>query len=405
MKTQTLIDKIIFAGIIILLVFAPLAFGSVHVWAYSVIQFGVLVLILLWFVDRLLVSRSGTLSWVKTPINLLLILFTGFIVLQTIPLPSSFVGAVSPETFADKTAAFTLLASASGQSANLSWMPISYYLHPTLIELLKLLSYFGIFFLVLNTVKSKRQVDVLIYTLICIGLFEAVYAIYQVFSPTHRIWWRPGGGRYATGTFIGSNHFAGYMEMVACITFGFFISQKKKQPRLQSGLGGTRAFVQRFIGWLAPESSRPKSVVLFFMGVVMVVALLMSASRGGIIGVGLSMLFMSILYFFKQGYRRYSVLTLLFFLAAFFYGLHLGIDPTLDKFEHTEGLSRRLDTSRSMIPMLKDYAAVGVGWGNFSYPYPRYVPADYDGVSSSGYSHNDWLEAGTETGVPGMMIL
>jgi hypothetical protein len=68
-------------------------------------------------------------------------------------------------------------------------------------------------------------------------------------------------------------------------------------------------------------------------------------------------------------------------------------------------LSRRLDTSRSMIPMLKDYAAVGVGWGNFRYPYPRYVPADYDGVSSSGYSHNDWLEAGTETGVPGMMIL
>jgi len=413
MKTQTPIDKIIYVGIIILLIFAPLAFGSVHVWAYSVIQFGVLVLILLWFVDRLLVSRSGTLSWVKTPVNLLMILLIGFIVLQTIPLPSSFVGAVSPKTLADKTAAVTIPASATTgnvgeSSASLSWTPISYYLHPTSMELLKLLSYFGMFFLVINTIKSKRQIDVLIYTLIFIGLFEAVYAIYQVFNVTTRVWWWPGragGGRYASGTFIGSNHFAGYMEMIVCVTFGFFISQEKKQQRMEPGLGGMRAFVQRFIGWLAPESSRPKSVVLFFMGVVMVVALLMSASRGGIIGIGLSMLLMSILYFFKNNYRRYGVLTLFFFLAAFSYGLHLGMDPTLDKFERSEGLSRRLDTSRSMIPMLKDYAAVGVGWGNFRYPYPRYVLADYDGVSSSGYSHNDWLEAGTETGVPGMMIL
>jgi len=35
------IHSVIFIGIIFLLVFAPLAFGSVHVWAYSVVEIGV----------------------------------------------------------------------------------------------------------------------------------------------------------------------------------------------------------------------------------------------------------------------------------------------------------------------------------------------------------------------------
>jgi len=50
-----------------------------------------------------------------------------------------------------------------------------------------------------------------------IFLFEALYAIFQVFSDTPMVWWwksRFGGGGRASGTFIGSNHFAGYMEML-----------------------------------------------------------------------------------------------------------------------------------------------------------------------------------------------
>ena len=43
------IHSVIFIGIIFLLVFAPLAFGSVHVWAYSVVEIGVCLLLILWF--------------------------------------------------------------------------------------------------------------------------------------------------------------------------------------------------------------------------------------------------------------------------------------------------------------------------------------------------------------------
>lgn len=50
-----------------------------------------------------------------------------------------------------------------------------------------------------------------------------------------------------------------------------------------------------------------------------------------------------------------------------------------------------------------------MGWGNFRYVYPRYVPKDappgFDGVDAAGYSHNDWIEAGAEIGRLGAGLL
>ena len=265
------------------------------------------------------------------------------------------------------------------------------------------------FFLVVNTLKSKRQIDILIYFLVFTGLFEALYAIYQVFTDTPNVWWwqsRVGRANYASGTFIVSNHFAAYMGMLVSLTFGFMIAQKKKSKRLVSGLGGLRGIVQKIVNDFSPESSQAKTIFLFFAGIVMGVSLLMSASRGGILSLGLAMLFVSTLMLFKKAFRKYAVLSIGFCLIALLYALHLGIDPTLQKFEHSDrGLQQRLITTRSMFPMLADYPAAGVGWGNFRYLYPRYVPTEYDGVSSSGYSHNDWIEAGTETGYPGLAIV
>ena len=96
------IDKFIFAGIISLLVFAPLAFGSVHVWAYSLVEIGVFSLLLLWVVNGLIASREETLAWAKTPLNLFAVLLLAFIGLQLTPLPPVLAALVSPGTVADK---------------------------------------------------------------------------------------------------------------------------------------------------------------------------------------------------------------------------------------------------------------------------------------------------------------
>jgi len=523
-KNQSTCDRIIFSGIAALLIFAPLAFGSVHVWAYSLIELGVFFLLALWFADRLLFSRRDAIEWVKTPVNLFLVLLLFLIGLQMAPLPSSLISFLSPQTFADKMQLFEVMAKTKDFGLDGSrWTCLAYYLHPAITEWLKLATYMGMFFLVLNSIRSKRQINILIYILILIGLFEALYAIFQVFSDAPMVWWwksRFGSGGRASGTFIGSNHFAGYMEMLIPLIFGFMLAQKRQKTEVRNqkpedrgqgdgwmnrmipagldgkkrgrrtevrgqrtesvrraegeksrrlegeksrsrrskgiiqgfrdkgsevdpqitqidadyekeeksvgrqitrirkkGIGiqkfgdlgieggkGQRTVRQWVVSWFSPESAQPKVIFLFFVGITMALALLLSGSRGGILFLAGAMFLMSVLFFTKRGFRRYGIAAAGFCLISFAYGLHIGIDKTLERFEQTKGLDSRLFITKTIMPMLWDYPAVGVGWGNFRYLYPKYIK-DHDRVSGCGYAHNDWIEAGTEVGLAGGILI
>ena len=158
---QQLIEKpsrcetVVFVGCGVLLVFAPLAFGSVHVWAYSFVEIGVFSLLLLYFLDRLLYSRTERLEWVKTPLNTFLILFVLFILFQLIPLPESILSYISPKTAADKSKLIDILSKAGREVSSRQFL--AYYRHRVITELLKLLSYMAMFFLVLTNVHPKAK--------------------------------------------------------------------------------------------------------------------------------------------------------------------------------------------------------------------------------------------------------
>ena len=403
-EKTTKCEAVVFWGCGVLLVFAPLAFGSVHVWAYSFVEIGIFSLLLLYFLDRLFFTRAERLEWVKTPLNLFLILFVLLILFQLIPLPESILSSISPKTSADKSKLIDILSKAGRDVSSLHFL--AYYRHRVITELLKLLAYMAMFFLVLNTLKSKKKINTLIYLLIIIGLFETVYAVYQVFSVTPKIWWwTKTRTPFASGTFIVSNHFAGYLEMVLPLCVGFMIANRQRNKRLQSGLKDNRFSLNRLIDRLSPESANPRMIFLFFCSILMAVALLLSGSRGGIIAIGISMGMISILFFTKKRYRSYGYMVICLLIVGAIYASNIGISATLDKFEQTEGLHRRLYTSKTMVPMLLEYPVSGVGWGNFKYLYKRHVATDYDGISSSGYLHNDWLEAGIETGFLGGVLI
>jgi O-antigen ligase len=310
--------------------------------------------------------------------------------------------------YADKKQLFTIVAKASDTPTDgPSWMMLSNSSHATLVVGLKVAAYCGMFFLVLNTVTSKQRMDILVYTIILIGLFQSVYAIVQTVSIAPKVWWwksRVGRLQWASGTFIVSNHFAAYMNMVLFLAFGFLIAQRKRTQRLMSGLGGLRSFSQKVVGWVAPESTRPKMIFFFFTALLIGLAVLLSASRGGILSLGVTMLFMAGLFLFKKRYSIYTGLALLLCMATLAYGVHVGIDPTIEKFENPHNRDGRFHVLRTIIPMIGDYPVLGVGLGNFRYVYPRYID-DYDRVRSSGYAHNDWIENGTETGLLGLSLI
>lgn len=402
---QSRLEKGVVHGLIPLLIFSPLAFGAVHVWAYWLMEIWAFSLIFLWSADRLLIACSDNLKWIHSSVNLGWIAFCLLVFLQITPLPAGWVGLLSEKTFSSKSQIETILETTAKPG---EWMILAHALHPALTEGLKLLVYVGIFFLVIHTVRSKKQINLLVWVLIGLGLFETLYGISQTFSHNPRIWWwksRMGGARFASGTFVVSNHFAFYLEMICFLSAGFVLAQKRPDKRFLSGRGGLRAQVQRFVNWFAPESSRPRMVLLSFSTVIMATGLFLSASRGGILAAAFAMLMMAGLFWMKKGYRRWGGFALGLFLIALIYGLHIGMDPTLRKFEKEQGLYHRLLTSQSLLPMIRDYPVTGVGWGNFRFLYPRYCPREYDGVSSSGYAHNDWLEAGAETGLLGLGLI
>ena len=206
------IDKIVFSGIIFVLVFAQLAFGGVHVWAYTVFEITVLLLFLLHICNHVvskhrtskgLRGKVGiTLQWVVSPLNIFFVLIISLIVIQVIPLPPFIVKFVSPHTFELKKNVYEL-TSVPGDSAN-AWMNLSLYSLATYNGLTKLLSYAALYFMIINTVRDRKRIKTLVYVLIIMGLFQVLYGVAQTYSSSQKIWWWANnyGRGWVTGTYI-----------------------------------------------------------------------------------------------------------------------------------------------------------------------------------------------------------
>ncbi len=409
---SSLIDRLILAAVAALLILTPMAFGSVHVWAYSLVTVSVFILIVIWFIDHVALRSSKHLTLVRTPADLALVLLLLVIGLQMVPLPSFLVALLSPQTYAHKKEAFDILAAAGGSSAKQNWMTISYYLHPTRLEGLKVVSYLGIFFLVVQTVRTKKQINFLIYVLILTGSFEALYGTFQSLGQNPYVWWWPGqkaGVVYASGTFIGSNHFAFYLELVLPLTVGFTLAQYSGKQRLRTGLGGARAFIQKVVDLVYPESANPKRFLMGICVLLMGIALVLSASRSGILSLSVSASCMAVLFLGRRRLRKWGMAVCLLLVSIFLLALFLGMTPTVDKFHDIDELWRRLYTTKTLVPILMDYPLLGVGWGNLKQIYPRYIPLDapenFNGLTAAGYAHNDWIEAVTEIGIIGGLVI
>ena len=103
-----ILDHTIKLILIFLLVFTPLAWGSMDLWASSVMELGILLIIVLWGLQLMMKSTSnqgrtpGTRSmvierqWAFPAV--LLAVFVGLVIFQTVNLPSMLIQIVSAKT-------------------------------------------------------------------------------------------------------------------------------------------------------------------------------------------------------------------------------------------------------------------------------------------------------------------
>lgn len=179
-------NRIIEICLIVLLVFTPLARGTVQTWAVSIAHFITLIMLTAYL---LRIIFDAQLRWVKTPLDLPLI-------------------------------ALFFLAVVS------SFFSIERY--ASLLALIKLANHIIVYFIIVNTIRERHQVRRVAYTIIGVGCFLALFGMIKYLGEVCPPWW-DYDVKYKgmVATFGCKNHLAGYMEMAIPISIGLMIAVRK----------------------------------------------------------------------------------------------------------------------------------------------------------------------------------
>jgi len=392
-------SRIIEIGMIFIFIFSPLAFGSVEIWAYTIVEI-VSGIILISFLVYLHTARKLYYSQPLVPhqfrgrrivpLLLGLCLFMAGVLLQLIPLPLSFIRTISPAT-----AKFWLLTGISPTS----WRPLSCYPGLTFSELLKLLSYLIIsIVLFLYQPRGKTKVNfisTLIISIIMVGFIISMVGIIQHFSCPGKLYgFREIKSGASFGPYVNRNHFAGYIQMVLPLALGVFLSLVL--INISSRPAGFKQLLLK---------TDPRILLIGFGSVIMAIALLLSLSRGGIISfLGSMVYFILLAGCYRMINRRiitwFVILVLILTLMVVIY---FDFDPVLSKFialksSHASTVGR-LGIWRDSWNIFKDFPVIGTGLNSFIKIHPYYSTAN----RRYFYTHaeNDYIQLLGEMGIWG----
>ena len=224
------------------------------------------------------------------------------------------------------------------------------------------------------------------------GLLLTVIALVQAVSPDpRRIYglWKPTFDWGVFGPYVGRSHFAGYLVMAIPLGLAF---------ALESLQSLRRSWRRRRVGWLALGGPEGNDLVRRSAeAMVLLVGLLASRARGGILGFGVSALAL----LFAGRFRRVGLLVGV--LAAAVGVAWIGLGDIVGAFQ-SRGIKRsRLDLWADMLPMARRFPVFGVGFNAFATAYPHYQTVwQTDWI---GEAHNDYLQVLFDLGLLGVALV
>lgn len=329
-------------GICILVAFTVLAHGAVESWSVFILEIGAALLFLLWGV---LASRLERVEIHWNSLYWPLLTLGGFALLE-------------------------LLAS------------LSFYPYATKTELLKAAAYLLVFFLAVESFRTRKQWQSFVWFLIILGSFVSLLAIVQHFTFNGKLYWfrvlPPGVVPF--GPFVNHNHFAGFVEMTS-------------PPGLAMLLAGA--------------VRRDKLLLLILLSVLPIGALALSASRGGIISFLIEFALLTALVYRKDDAKRQLLMAGGLAFVAVVLAVWLGLGWTVERFERSTpgdlSRDRRVSIYKDTWRIIEGHPWTGTGLGTLQSVFPRYE-SYYDGFVVD-HAHNDYLELLAETGLIGGLCM
>lgn len=387
---------LLLAGCGVLLVFAPLAFGSVHTWAYyplGLATAGLSILALAWGLFLWYASPTGSMAWPRPPIWGAVLGFGLLVLWQVTPLPQGLAGLISP---------VALQIRSLGNGYGLAdFVPLSLNPYATQLECLKWWPAVVVFYLLLYTVNSRRQIKGLIWLVLGVALFEVVYGFWHLRTRLIWGWKNPYGLTRLCGTFINYNYLANYLVLAILLGFGLLLAQRESIPRMGSVSG--RHWLRQ---WSRAEQLEPlfRSVFLFFWLISLLVALFFTGSRGGMISLLVGLSLMAFLVRGGRWKKGHIVLMGVLLLAGVLYSLYLGTGPYLERLFILSETRGRILASKMAWSQWWEFPWLGSGLGTFDDLAYRYQPAEL-GATRFMHAHNDWLQLLAETGILGFILV
>jgi O-antigen ligase len=249
----------------------------------------------------------------------------------------------------------------------------------TRTEILRVAACWIVFFLGSQAFRTRADLRTLAWFLMILCFVVSLLAIAQYFTAGNEIYWfRPVTGNIKPfGPYVNRNHFAGFVELTLPTGVAVLL------------LGGSR---------------REKAPLAILMALVPIGAVVLSASRAGIIGVALEIVVLAILSMRKTKWGRGRLVTVasvgaVAMVLIGWIGAGTAFARFLPNRASEVSVARRISMLKGAMGVFLAHPIAGSGLGTIVDTYPSYETM-YDGKLVD-HVHNDYAEALAETGIIG----
>lgn len=339
------LGAIVLYGTFGLLMFGPLAFGTVEPWSIFVLQTGAVILSLLWLAKQWL-DQEITLSW--NPLFVPMAAFGLLIIVQIV-------------------------------------FKASAYLHDTISGAMLYVTYGLLCFLATQSLIRTAQARRIAVILALYGFALAAFALAQAVSPNGRIYWTriPRMGGWIYGPYVNHNHYAGIMELLVPIPLVFSLSRLvPERGRILSGIAAAI-----MIGTIFLSGSRGGMIAIFAELAVLATVLFRQKRRVriAIAAVAFAVVLVSLLSWLggKELTARVSSIS------------------SEARTEISGGM--RLSIDRDALQMFRHRPVLGWGLRTFPVVYPQFRSFYTNFFVNE--AHNDYMQLLTEMGLAGFGVM
>jgi putative inorganic carbon (HCO3(-)) transporter len=388
-------DAWIFAGLLALLLWLPLPWGSNSAWAKAMITASTGGLLGLWLTG----AAIGVVRTTRGKLPPLVPVLWWFAWLAWIALslwpgsdaiglgPSATIAALQADAAAQGVALQATIAIVPATTAD-AWLLSA--------------GYACLYVLTMLTCHNQpERMRVVLATLVISGLLQAIYGSLMVLSGLEWGFLEPKQHylHTTTGTFVNRNHFAGYMELCGAAALGLILGDIGQRA-------AARGWRQRALELIALVFSSKVRVRLAL--VIMAIALVMTHSRSGNIAFFAAVSGCGFGYMMLR-HRDRAFGAFLLFASVIIVDLLIvtqwyGLDRLVQRIEQTDleanGRARVLEALPGAIDA---FWPAGSGLGSFA---TAFAPFNPNGVNEYFvHAHNDYLQFLVETGLPGLILL